>query len=609
MGASYSEAGCFFLVWAPLADRVEVHIIQPRDEWISMERRANGYYFSTARLAPGARYKFRIDGAVEYPDPSSRFQPEGVHGPSEIVPDAFPWDDNKWFGLPLEQYVLYELNVGTYTPQGTFDAIIPYLDYLSGLGITALELMPVAQFPGTRNWGYDGVYPFAVQNSYGGPAGLKRLVNAAHGKGLAVVLDVVYNHLGPEGNYLGKFGPYFTEKYKTPWGSAVNFDGESSSEVRRFVIDNALYWVTEFHVDALRLDAVHAIFDESPSHILQDLSKAVHAAGEHRNRRTCLFAESDRNEARLVFPVEDGGMGIDAQWNDDFHHALHVLLTREHTGYYQDFDITSPGDLGKAFSEGYVYIGQYSRYRERPHGTPSRDIPATRLVVCSQNHDQVGNRMLGERLSQLVGFEALKLAAGTVLLSPFIPLLFAGEEYGELAPFQYFVHHSDPRLIEAVRLGRSQEFASFLWRGEVPDAQDEATFRRSCLDHSLRERDWHAVLLRFHKELLHLRSTLAPLSRLSKEALEASENADPPTLLLRRSNGAEEALAVFHFGERRAAAQYPATTGVWKRLLDSAAAQWLGPGGTVPEELRSDGRIRLEMEPASFCLLGHTEEN
>ena len=315
--------------------------------------------------------------------------------------------------------MLYELHVGTFTAQGTFDAIVPHLDELKDLGITSIELMPVAQFPGDRNWGYDGVYPFAVQNSYGGPEGLKRLVNACHQRGLAVTLDLVYNHLGPEGNYLQDFGPYFTDRYRTPWGSAINFDGPESDEVRRFFIENALYWVTEFRVDALRLDAVHGIFDFSALHFLQELAAAVHEQAEQLNRRIYVIAESDLNDVRIVRSPELGGYGLDAQWNDDFHHALHTLLTGERTGYYEDFGRIQ--DLAKAFAEGFVYSGAYSPARRRRHGNSSKDLAAPRFVVFAQNHDQVGNR---HRLSALVSFEWLKLAAAVVLLSPFIPLLF-----------------------------------------------------------------------------------------------------------------------------------------------------------------------------------------
>ena len=451
LGAIYLGDGrCSFRVWAPRAQQVEVRIVAPGQRIIPLRRDERGYHEVVAEsVDPGTRYFYRLDGESERPDPASRFQPEGVHGPSQVVDSRFSWGDAGWFGLPLRDYIIYELHVGTFTGEGTFAAVVTHLEQLKELGITVLELMPVAQFPGSRNWGYDGTYPFAVQNSYGGPDGLKHLVSACHQRGLAVVLDVVYNHLGPEGNYLGDFAPYFTDRYRTPWGPAVNFDGAHSDEVRRFFIENALSWVTEFHVDGLRIDAVHAILDFSAKPFLQELAEAVHAQAERLNRRIYLIPESDLNDTRLIRAPEVGGFGLDAQWNDDFHHALHTLLTGERTGYYEDFGEIR--HLVKGFREGFVYSGEYSPYRRRRHGNSSRSLPAHRFVVFAQNHDQVGNRLRGDRLSHLVSLEALKLAAGVILLSPFIPLLFMGEEYGEIAPFEYFVSHSDPGLIEAVR--------------------------------------------------------------------------------------------------------------------------------------------------------------
>ena len=443
LGATYLGNGkTRFEVWAPLASRVDLHILSPKDRIVAMEPRARGYHEIVAdKVAPGSRYFYRFNDK-ERPDPASRFQPEGVHGPSEVVKTDFRWQDRNWFGPELKDYVIYELHVGAFTPEGTFDAIIPRLEYLKELGITAVELMPVAQFPGARNWGYDGVAPFAPQNSYGGPEGLKQLVDACHENGLAVVLDVVYNHLGPEGNYLGEFGAYFTDRYHTPWGWAVNFDGPDSDEVRKYFIQNALYWVGEFHIDALRLDAVHAILDHSPRPFLLELGEAVHREAGRIHRRIYLMPESADNDARLLRARELGGFALDAQWNDDFHHCLHVLLTGERSGYYEDYSRVD--QLAKSFRQGFVYSGEYSGFRKRRHGSPAGDIPAERFVVFSQNHDQVGNRMFGDRLCRLAGFEGAKLAAGAVLLSPFVPLLFMGEEYGETAPFPW--HASTSRL-------------------------------------------------------------------------------------------------------------------------------------------------------------------
>jgi maltooligosyltrehalose trehalohydrolase len=495
-----------------------------------------------------------------------------VYGPSEVIDSLFHWEDEGWCGIPLRNYIIYELHVGTYTENGSFDAVIPHLDTLRDLGITAVELMPVAEFPGERNWGYDGVYPFAVQSSYGGPAGLKRLVNACHTKGLAVVLDVVYNHLGPEGNYLRDYGPYFTDRYKTPWGSAVNFDGPYSDEVRRYFLENALYWIRDFHVDALRIDAVHAMMDFSARPFLEELALAVQEEAALLGRRIYLMPESALNDTRLICSRELGGFGLDAQWNDDFHHALHTLLTGEKTGYYRDFGCLR--HLAKAYQEGYVYTGEPSAYRRRRHGRPSREIPAERFIVFSQNHDQVGNRIKGERLVNLVPFEALKLAAGVVLLSPFIPLLFMGEEYGEEAPFPYFISHSDPELIRAVREGRREEFASFGWQEDPPDPNAEETFLAAKLNHKLRQKGKHEVLLNLYKELIRLRKKLPALRRLSKEGMEVACMEKENVLLIRRRYEQGQGIAVFHFGEERAVTVLPFPTGNWIKRLDSTEERW-----------------------------------
>jgi maltooligosyltrehalose trehalohydrolase len=490
--------------------------------------------------------------------------------------------------------------VGTFTPEGTFEAIIPHLDELKDLGVTAVELMPVAQFPGNRNWGYDGVYPFAVQNSYGGPEGLKQLVNACHEKSLAVVLDVVYNHSGPEGNYLWDFGPYYTDRYKSLWGSVVNFDGPQSDAVRRFFIENALFWVTGLHIDALRIDAVHAIPDFSAQPFLQELASAVHDWAERLNRQVYLIAESDLNDTRVIRSREIGGYGLDAQWNDDFHHALHTLLTGERTGYYQDFGQLS--DLVKAIREGYVYSGEYSSYRQRRHGNSSREIPAHRFVAFAQNHDQVGNRMRGERLSELVCLERMKLAAGVVLLSAFIPLLFMGEEYGETAPFPYFVSHSDQALIEAVRRGRREEFAAFRWADEPPDPQDESTFLRAKVNHDLRHKGPHRMLLEFYGELIRLRKEIPALASLTKDNMEVSDYERDTVLVIRRWSAADEAIGVFHFGESSVNICIPFVEGRWAKRLDSTDKRWQGPGSQVPAEIISNGEMALTLFPYSLVL-------
>ncbi len=604
--ASLSEGRCRFRVWAPAARTVEVRLLGSPERLVPLDPRDRGYYEGIVDgVAPGTLYVYRLNGETDRPDPASRSQPQGVHGPSQVTVGgkAFPWTDERWAGLPLPAYIIYELHVGTFTPDGTFDGVISRLDDLAALGVTAIELMPVAQFPGSRNWGYDGVYLYAVHPAYGGVEGLRRLVDACHRRDLAVVLDVVYNHLGPEGNYLGEFGPYFTDRYRTPWGSALNFDGPVSDEVRRFFVENALYWVTEFHIDALRLDAVHAIMDHTARTFLEELAEAVHAQRERLRRRVYVIAESNLNDPRIVRPSELGGYDLDAQWSDDFHHALHALLTGERTGYYADFGTLH--DLEKAFTDGFVVSGGYSTFRRRRHGAPSQDIPATQLVVCTQNHDQVGNRAQGDRLSRLVSFEALKLAAGTLLLSPFIPLLFMGEEYGETAPFVYFTSHTDPALAEAVRRGRRAEFAAFAWQGEVPDPQDETTFLRSRLSPTLRREGRHRTLLEFYTELIRLRRTLPALASLTKDTMEVRGWEEERVLSVRRWNGRSEATVVFNLADAPRSLRIPLPTGRWIAQLDSADERWGGPGRVVPVEVHSDGEVALTLGPTAFALLIH----
>lgn len=602
LGATYlGDERCRFLVWAPLAQTVEVHILAPRERMVTLEPSKRGYYQGIVEgVEPGSLYLYRLDERDERPDPASRYQPQDVHGPSAVVDAAFAWQDDTWFGCALRDYLLYELHVGTFTAEGTFEAIIPHLDELRDLGITAVELMPVAQFPGNRNWGYDGVYPYAAQHAYGGPQGLRRLVNACHQKALAVVLDVVYNHLGPEGSYLEDFGPYFTERYKTPWGAALNFDGPRSDEVRRYFIDNALYWITECHIDALRLDAVHAIADQSAVPFLEELALAVHDQAEALGRRVHVIAESDLDDTRIIRPRELGGYAHDAQWNDGFHHALHALLTGERDGYYWDYG--QVGHLAKAFTEGYVYSGQYSAYRQRRHGNSSRSMPAHKFVVCAQNHDQVGNRMLGERLSQLVGFEGLKVAAAVVVLSPFIPLLFMGEEYGETAPFPYFISHIDAALVEAVRRGRHEEFAAFAWKGEPPDPQSETVFDHAKLNHHLRHEGHHAALYAFYKEIIRLRKTLPALAQLSKETLHVGYSEHPQVLRVRRWRGESETYMLVHFGQEQTSVTLSVPPGRWHKWLDAADERWRGPGSAIPAEVIGDEQMTVALPPHDVVL-------
>ncbi len=574
LGATPSEDGsCWFCVWAPNAAEVSVILLSSPEREIHMTHERNGYHTAQIpQVSAGTRYWYRLGNGPTRPDPASRFQPFGVHGPSEVVSGIFAWSDGHWRGIPLHQYILYELHVGTFTPEGTFDAIIPHLEALVALGITAIELMPIAQFPGHRNWGYDGVYPYAAQSTYGGVQGLKRLVDACHARGLAVTLDVVYNHLGPEGNYLRDFGPYFTDRYKTPWGASLNFDGAGSDHVRRFFIENALYWIRDCHIDSLRLDATQAMADLSAYTVLDELVETVHRQRDLLNRRIYLKAETDRSDDRLLRPQETGGTGMDAQWSDEFHHAIHVTLTGETISYYRGWDRFS--SLVRAVRHGFVYAGEYSDVHGRSHGTFRTDLPAGRFVVCAQNHDHVGNRKNGDRLGHLVSFDALKLAAGLTLLSPYVPLLFMGEEYAEDSPFLFFTSFGDRHLREAVRLGRVRDFEEFFGPGETPDPEEESTFQASKLHHADREAGQHGVLLRFYTELIRLRKSTAALSHLDKTQMEVIGFERQRVIFMRRWHGESDVCILFNAGSTAANLTIPIPEGNWVCVLNSASTQW-----------------------------------
>lgn len=598
VGAIWREGFCDFTVWAPFAKDVEVRLVR-ENRMFKLDPIGQGYFGAIVRdIRCDSPYLLRLDNKAQRGDPASRFQPEGIFGPSSTVDtSAFPWDDHKWRGMELKDYVLYELHVGSYTPSGTFEEMCERIPYLKALGITAVEIMPVAQFSGTRNWGYDGVFPFAVQNSYGGPQALQRFINACHAEGLAVVLDVVYNHLGPEGNFLSEFGPYFTDRYMTPWGQAINFDGAYSDHVVRYFLENALYWLEEFHVDALRLDAIHGIFDRNAQPFLSLLSEAVADLAHRSGRNVFLIAESDLNDPAYVRGRREGGYGLHAQWNDDFHHALHALQTGERAGYYCDFG--SLTHLQTAFQHGYVYSGQYSAFRKQRHGAPSTNLKHAQLVVFSQNHDQVGNRGWGDRNSQLLRFEAQKLSAGTVLLSTFIPLVFMGEEYGETAPFLYFTDHFDAVLGKAVRDGRRAEFAGFHRDQEVPDPQSPSTFLRSKLDHSLSTKGNHAILLTFYKELLRLRKSHSVFGGPDSAAVDCFVAGQ--CLVVRRSFNESASVMVFNFGDSPATYSLPTPIGSWSKIVDSAETKWAGPGSEVPMQISQTSDLELTLQPHSFC--------
>lgn len=608
LGAQYLGNGdCEFTVWAPTLEQVAVQLMTSEAQTIPLKPQENGYWSAVVSdVYPGTQYRYMLNGQDSYPDPASRYQPQGVHGPSEVVDPSFEWRDRDWTGIPLQSMILYELHVGTFTPEGTFTAIIPRLKDLKATGINAIEIMPIAQFPGDshadpaltyRNWGYDGVYPFAVQNSYGTAQDLKELVNACHEVGIAVVLDVVYNHFGPEGNYVSQFAPYFTETYHTPWGSAINFDDAHSPEVRHYFIQNALYWLEEFHIDALRLDAIHAIYDLGAKHVLHELVEQVERLGQHQCKQLYLIAESDLNDPKVIRPAEMGGYDLDAQWSDDFHHALHALLTGDQQGYYQDFGTCA--DLAKAYQDTFVYDWKYAPHRKRFHGTSCSDRPLSQFVVCIQNHDQVGNQMRGERLANLLSFERLKLAAGAVLLSPYIPLLFMGEEYGETAPFMYFVSHSDPDLIQAVREGRKKEFEAFHFEGEPLDPEATETYVRCKLNWELRHTGNHQVLLRWYQHLIHLRQTHPALLKCDRAFIRATSDEANKTVTVQRWSEAGELIYAMNFSDEPATLTLPIANHVTKQL-DSADADWMGLGTEAPDTLYPDQELTLA--PSSLVL-------
>jgi maltooligosyltrehalose trehalohydrolase len=555
-----------FTVWAPNAEMVEV---RGSSESVVLTQEADGYHRGSASWGPGALYRYVLDGGPELPDPASRAQPHGVHGPSQVVDLTYPWDDEAFRPGPLREWIFYELHIGTFTEEGTFAAAVAALDDLVELGVTAVEVMPVAQFPGRRNWGYDGVFPFAVQNSYGGPRGLQEFVDECHRRHLAVVLDVVYNHLGPEGNVLDRFAPYFTDRYSTPWGPAINLDGPFSDNVRAYFLANARQWFEDFHVDALRLDAVHELIDRSARPFLVELSTVVEELAGHVGRSCALIAESADNNPLMVSPVSNHGLGMHAQWNDDFHHSVHAILTGERDDYYGDYG--RPDDLARSMSQGFVYQGRYSSFRKRRHGAPSVSIPPERFVIFVQNHDQVGNRPDGTRLSTLVPPERLRLAAALLVLSPGLPLLFMGEEYGEVAPFAYFVDHENPELLDAVRRGRAAEHAHDPG-GPLPDPGDPATFTAAVLRRDQVNDPMNAELWQLYRDLITLRRREPALHNSSRE--NTSAHAERHVVTLIRTHGETSVAAFFNLCGSAGSGQLPADD-CWDEVLRT------DPGGTT----------------------------
>jgi maltooligosyltrehalose trehalohydrolase len=600
IGAQPDAGGTRFRVWAPAARSVAVVLFEGERAGPAhrLEQEADGYFSAhLPGVGAGARYMYRIDDKDPRPDPASRFQPAGVHGPSQVVdPAAFRWSDGSWSGVALNDAVIYELHIGTATPEGTCDALIGKLDAISALGATMIELMPVADFPGSRNWGYDGVNLFAPSRAYGEPDGLRRLVDAAHARGLGVMLDVVYNHFGPDGNYLREFSPsYFTHRHTTPWGDAINVDGPESRPVRDFFIANALHWAHEYHIDGLRLDATHAILDDSPTHLIAELAATVRQslpAGRH----FLVIAENEQNDPQILRPAEGAAQpleddpaavaawGLDGVWADDFHHQLRVALTGERDGYYADYS-GSIADLAATISQGWFYQGQKSQHLGGPRGAPAEDVDPPHFVYCIQNHDQVGNRALGERLNHEIGLDAYRAASALLLLAPQTPLLWMGQEWAASTPFLYFTDHS-PELGRLVTEGRRKEFAAFsAYSGEqVPDPQAAETFQRSKLRWEEAEQEPHRGVLRLYRDLLRLRREHPAMAERGKADVVVTPHGERSLLLARGRPGGAQLVLVLNLGGQLTLdlARFPdgAVGAGWELLLDSEGPRYGGRGDT-----------------------------
>ncbi len=594
---------CRFDVWAPKAKTLKL-IIEGHDKPYEMKKEAFGYWtVSVENAAPGLRYKYQINNTDSFPDPASLSQPDGVHGASEVIDlNDFNWTDNNWANIPLKQMIQYELHTGTFTPQGDFKGIRSKLDYLKHLGINTIELLPVAQFSGERNWGYDGVYPFAVQNSYGGAKELMALVNECHQKGIAVIMDVVYNHFGPEGNYTGNFGHYFTGNYSTPWGQAVNFDGNHSDGVRNYFVQNALMWLRDFHMDGLRLDAVHAIYDFSARHIMQELSEKTSELSADTGRNYYLIAESHLNDVRYINPASIGGYGLNAQWTDDFHHAVHTLVTGEKRGYYMDFG--KPRQLSKAIKEVFIFNGKYSEYRQKTYGNSARNNPGEQFVIFSQNHDQVGNRLHGDRLITLSDFETAKVIAGILFLTPNIPMLFMGQEYGERKPFNYFVSHLDPELNRLVREGRKKEFSSFFDENvEAPVPDNPETFEASKLSWNIDSDEEKKAMFECYRQLIDLRKNHPVLKIPDKTNLRITE--DDNFFVMERWQGENRIIAGINFSNRQKKLVIPADYhSSLKKIFDSNDERWKGTGEVSPDIIT--GNEDVNIQERSFLIYSTT---
>jgi maltooligosyltrehalose trehalohydrolase len=607
VGAKYRSQSCDFTVWAPKVSRVDLKLVKD-NSLLGLKKAGNGYWrCNRESLDAGSEYLYELDGKTGLPDPASHFQPKGVFGPSAVVDhDRFVWQDSAYRGLQLRDMVFYELHVGTFTPKGTFQAVIDKLEYLKDLGVNALELMPITQFSGTRNWGYDTVFPFAVQNNYGTPDHLKELVNACHLRNLAVFIDVIYNHSGPEGSCLNQYAPYFVERQGGRWGPVINLDGENCGGVRHYFLQNALHWFRNYHVDGLRLDSILSMPDTTKPPFFSELTALAEEYSTVTGKKQWLVAESGYNQPKVLQPREEGGYGFDGQWLDDYHHAIHAVLTGEREGYYKYYGTLT--HLKETLVHAYAHVGgdfAGTTFHRRKKNQHFFWIPSYRLIVFSQNHDHVGNRMLSERLTTLAGLEAAKLAAGIVVLSPYTPMLFMGEEFGESAPFNFFVDYADKNLSEATREGRKREFSSFHWKGESPDPSDPATFEATKIDWNLREKEANQKIFEYYKALLRLRSELSLSSFGDRQKILATASCHQKVLFVRRRLGDDKiCVVVANFSKDSRTCRWQLEGSNYRKILDSADTAWNGCGAS----LLNDASVGDELVFGGFNLAVYLKE-
>lgn len=600
----HMDAPASVKVWAPKARKVCLQI--ENGKRIDLNRQLFGFWTASSKeIQPGQRYCFEINGNKSYPDPASLSQPDGVNQSSETLDleKIREIRDKDWRGFPLHELIIYELHVGSFSAEGNFEGATKKLDHLAELGVNTIEIMPVSSFPGNRNWGYDGVFPFSVQNNYGGAFELVKFVNACHKKGFAVILDVVYNHLGPEGNYFNVYGPYFTNKYSNIWGRAINFDDAWCDGVRDFFMENAMMWLRDFHIDGLRLDAVHTIMDDSPKHFVRELSENVQKLNKETGMRHFLVGESDANDSKYITPVKDGGYGLASQWCDEWHHSLHALLTGEKQGYYSDFGQVK--QLAKSYRHAFVHDGVFSSFRKKIHGNSTHGIPGSRFVIYTQNHDQTGNRLLGERMSSLVDFESLKLAAAAMIFSPFVPMLFMGEEYAENNPFMFFVDLQNPALKKKIKNGRKREFKNF-WNKQVPpDPFDIEVFERSKPDWTKMKEKPHNQMFSFYKECISIRKDNPFMKSCNREHLMVRETSDDKAIVLLYQTRKKGMMVMMNFSDEIINESIPEDDNYRSEMvLYSAHKKW---GGSVDDNTKpvkhGTGQTNINLKPKSVVVL------